>query len=503
MASPRSIGIVGAGPAGLAAAKLAIERGFDVTVFEKHAHLGGIWNPHANGAYASVRMQTSRRAFHYSDFDPIDPSCEFLTRQGLYEYLHAYSQHFGVHPHIRFRSEVISIARNPAGWSVTARTPAGQESHAFQFIIVANGELWRSKLIEHTGPTPLTAKNYDRPDAFAGRSVLVIGGGVSGADIAAELSNTAARVHWSIRKPALLLPRLWGQVPNDGCFSYAARREVQNWERERYLSFLSECMPGYMQQYTSTGLLPQELQNNAIHVNDSAVPAVAEGRVQVCPGVARLRDASHAEFLDGTTQRFDNILLCAGYQAPDYSFIEDFAPEDLYEHFFFSKDPTLAVLNTPPMADGYGTACPYFEAIAFWLLQVFDGARSLPAPSERQQWCEWQAAQPFRKSFYDCWLKTIQIGLLSGQLPDPGEDFQAYWHIVSNGVTPSNLCAKPQHRWTPAFDDLVDLPETRTRLLASLPSSALGRLVASAQISAEEAHRAEHMRSRAISPTLC
>ncbi len=500
--APRSIGIIGAGPAGLAAAKLAIERGFDITVFERHAHLGGIWNPHANGAYASVRMQTSQRAFHYSDFAPIDTACDFLTRQGLYDYLSAYSSRFGVQPHVRFQSEVVSVQRAASGWSVTARTSSGYEAHAFDFVIVANGELWRSRLINHTGPAPMTAKDYSHPDGFAGRKVLVVGGGVSGADIAAELSRTA-EVHWSIRRPVLLLPRMWDDTPNDGCFSYVARREVQGWKRERYLGFLSGCMPGYMERYAATGMLPDTFENNAIHVNDSAVPAVAEGRLQLRPGVACLREAVSAQFLDGTTETYDTVLLCAGYQPPDYSFIQDFSPGDLYEHFFFAHDPTLAILNTPPMADGYGTACPYFEAIAFWMLQVFDGARSLPSSGERRQWCEEQAARPFRKTFYDCWLETIRIGLLSGQLPDPRQDFRAYWHIVSNGVTPLNLCADPKETWVPAYDDLVDLADIRVRTLASLPSSALRDLALGAQITATEAVKAEQARARAVAPALC
>ena len=116
MASPQSIAIVGAGPAGLVAAKLAIEHGFDVTVFERHAHLGGIWNPHENGAYSSVRMQTSRQAFHYSDFTPIEPDCEFLTRQGLYDYLHAYSHVFGFKPKLS-----PSGVPHPAGPSPSVR----------------------------------------------------------------------------------------------------------------------------------------------------------------------------------------------------------------------------------------------------------------------------------------------------------------------------------------------------------------------------------------------
>jgi len=42
--SVRSIGIIGAGIAGLSTAKILKSFGFDVTVFEKEAQVGGVWS---------------------------------------------------------------------------------------------------------------------------------------------------------------------------------------------------------------------------------------------------------------------------------------------------------------------------------------------------------------------------------------------------------------------------------------------------------------------------
>lgn len=41
--APKNIAIIGTGPAGLVAAKYAIEQGFDVTVFEQNEAIGGVW----------------------------------------------------------------------------------------------------------------------------------------------------------------------------------------------------------------------------------------------------------------------------------------------------------------------------------------------------------------------------------------------------------------------------------------------------------------------------
>jgi dimethylaniline monooxygenase (N-oxide forming) len=499
------IAIVGAGPAGLASAKLALGRGHDITVFEKYGHLGGIWNPHSPGAYDHVRMQTSRWAFHYSDYPPAKAQDqEFLPRNEFHAYLQCYGRHFGIDKRIRYNAEVLCVKQEgKESWLVSFRSETGIQQEKYDRVIVANGELWRSRKLHTTGTgSPLCAKEYQSPEKFAGRKVLVVGGGVSGADIAAEIATVSDIVHWSVRRPTLMLPRKWGMTPNDGCFSYIGRCEVQGWSRDRYIEFLETCMPDYMRQYQSTGLVPEKIINNAIHVNDSAIPAVAAGRLVVKPAVTAIHNAHQAIFADKNSDNYDVIIVCAGYEPPDYSFIEEFSIHDLYEYFFYWKNPSLAVLNTPMIADGYGTACPYFEAIAYWILQVFEGARQLPDLNEMREWCEEAKKTSHLKEFYDCWLHTVRIGIESGQLPYPATDFKKYWHIVSNGVTPLNLSTTPEEIWKPAYESMVDIDTLRCRILASFSSAELQKLVADGQVSAEDALRSESLRSQAIRPGL-
>jgi cation diffusion facilitator CzcD-associated flavoprotein CzcO len=65
----RTVAIVGAGSAGLAIAKVLMEDGFDVTVFDRQKQVGGIWSP--DGAYADLRSQTVGGFMEYSDLrDP-------------------------------------------------------------------------------------------------------------------------------------------------------------------------------------------------------------------------------------------------------------------------------------------------------------------------------------------------------------------------------------------------------------------------------------------------
>lgn len=66
------IAVIGAGPAGLSAAKHLIGRGFDVTVYEKGSEVGGLWvydNDNGIGAaYQSLRINSEAKDTGYRDF---------------------------------------------------------------------------------------------------------------------------------------------------------------------------------------------------------------------------------------------------------------------------------------------------------------------------------------------------------------------------------------------------------------------------------------------------
>jgi hypothetical protein len=490
------IGIIGAGPAGLTCARQAIARGHDVTLFERCVQLGGIWSPASGGSYPSVRMQTSRSAFHYSDFTPPENhSAMFLDRRQVYEYLLDYAKTFGVLEKIRFDSHVERVSRSAGKWAVAYKEPAGRNTQSFDRIIVAIGELWKSKMPEGAKSSSacriFSAKDYISPEDFAGRKTLVVGGGVSGADIASEISETGTTVHWAVRRNYFFLPRMWGAHPNDGIFSYAGRAVVQEWPAIKYIDFLSELLPGYMQKYRETGLLPRDTPNNAIHINDTIIDAVWEGRVLVRPAFREIRPGGTVHFVDGSNECYERIVFCMGYEVPEYSFIEDFDIGDLYQHFFFSKDPSLAVVNTPANVDGFGTACPFFEAIGFWVLSVFDGDSSLPSAAEMREWCSDNRRMIAKRRFYDCWLETIRIALKSRQIPDPSTNFRKYWQVVSSMVTPLNLNPSAILNIPAPYDNLANVSSVKTRVLASLSARIRGSLAAQGQITPEEAQNAE------------
>lgn len=207
------IAVVGAGPAGLTSARQALAQGHGVTVYEKHAAAGGVWSPGSGGACPSVRMQSSRMSFPFSGFPPLAAD-DLRSLHQVHEYLASYAAAFGVPGVTRLRHRAVRVARKDGGDCQATACPAGNPGAAatedYDAVLVAQGELWRPR--RPSGPPlagirALTAKDYRVPEVFRGQRGLVVGGGVSGADIASATSGHAAAVDRPVRRRALFLPR--------------------------------------------------------------------------------------------------------------------------------------------------------------------------------------------------------------------------------------------------------------------------------------------------------
>src|SRR5262249_54831832 len=138
---PRRVCVIGAGISGLVTAKVLLEDGFDPLVFEKDGALGGVWSP--SRTYPGLCANNTRDTYAFSDH-PYPPTAgRFPSAEQVRDYLGSYADRFGLRPRLRFRSEVLRVAR-PAGaargFVVTVRQDDEQPAtHAFDFVAVCNG----------------------------------------------------------------------------------------------------------------------------------------------------------------------------------------------------------------------------------------------------------------------------------------------------------------------------------------------------------------------------
>ncbi|MFC8124801.1 flavin-containing monooxygenase [Streptomyces sp. NPDC057302] len=180
--------VIGAGQSGLATAALAPRHGFERTlVLESADAPGGAWPRY----YESLTLFSPAR---YSSLPglrfPGDPD-RYPTRDEVVDYLRDYARRLATEIHTA--ATVTSVTRQGDAWSV--RTGDGRAFTA-RAVIAATGDYGTPHIPSLPGSQEfagqvLHAADYRSPHPFDGQRVVVVGGGNSAIQIAAELGEAA------------------------------------------------------------------------------------------------------------------------------------------------------------------------------------------------------------------------------------------------------------------------------------------------------------------------
>lgn len=221
----RKVGIIGAGVAGLAAAKTLIAEGLECTIFDRAGRVGGVW---ADG-YVNFGVQVQKELYEFPDWPLPGTMPNFTPGPAFQSYLEGYCDHFGLRPHLRLNTRVRSVAgrqNGGAGWEVTVESDGGTRTEAFDLVVIATGLYSAAPHIpNHPGRSAFSGQVMHVSDIrtrapLTGRRVAVIGYGKSATDVAGEAVPVAEKVHlvfreahWPVpRKLAGILPFKWGML---------------------------------------------------------------------------------------------------------------------------------------------------------------------------------------------------------------------------------------------------------------------------------------------------
>jgi dimethylaniline monooxygenase (N-oxide forming) len=429
----RRVAVVGAGPSGLATVKELLAEGHDPVCLERAASLGGVFRfGERDGViWESCRLTSSGPLTAFSDF-PVGPGQDgHLTARDYVAYLERYVAAFGLAPRLRFGSTVERVERAPeGGWRVRWRDPEGAREERFDAVAIASG-LHQHPLrpdfagLDGFAGEVMHASEYRRPAQVAGRRVLVVGAGESGADLAAEVAEHAAECVLSLRRGVSVLARIRFGAPNDyrtsrltNCpadWIHQTRHPVDDGRRRAYrwlflpVVVLDKALqlvtrwfwelaplvrPGSWSEtranfatrkltkrlLVESGGMPVEQFGTK---SDEFVRAIVAGRCRRVGAIERF-DGRRVRFAGGAEQEPDLVVLCTGFETriPFLEAAVADAPRFLHTfHPAIGRDLGFVGFLRP----AFGAIPPLAELQARWFARLQSGLAALPPEAEMER----------------------------------------------------------------------------------------------------------------------
>jgi hypothetical protein len=358
--------IIGAGPAGLAAAAAlkALEVPFDLV--DRAKHVGGIWDPEREDSpvWPSLEMISSREFTQYEDMLQPASFPEYLSPVHMAKYLRAYAARHDLTEHFRPRTAVRSARPFGEGvWEVELSTG---EIGIYRAVISAHGITERPHLPEWAGDVPesvrvVHARDWHGADGLEGQRVLVVGSGQSAADISVDAARRALEVRWSMRTGHWVVPRRIAGIPGD----VAASREpaALGGLNARIAETLLRRAVGHPADVGLPAPVAPPLED-AVIVSDDVLDRVREGRITPAGEITGIdadgtvthrRTGAHAGHL---RYRPDLIVLATGYESGADHLPHDVVPRtangdlDLFLGAFARGRDDLVILGQQRVAGG-------------------------------------------------------------------------------------------------------------------------------------------------------
>ncbi|MET9514354.1 ArsO family NAD(P)H-dependent flavin-containing monooxygenase [Streptomyces sp. NPDC002994] len=284
-AATTDVVVIGGGQAGLAAGYHLRRLGLDFVILDDRAGAGGAWQH----AWDSLHLFSPAA---YSSLPgrpmPVQAGKLYPDASHVVGYLTAYEQRYELPVHRPVRvagvhrdAQVLRVETDSGSWRARA-------------VISATGTWWRPFLPAVPGRGVFRGRQvhtveYRSPADFAGQRVVVVGGGNSGAQIAADLAYDT-ELTWVTRRPARFLA---DDIDGRALFDAATARR-------RALDAGT----------TDTG--------GVASLGDIvAVPPVREARdaglLKAQPMFTRLT-ADGVEWADGTRAEADAVIWCTGFR---------------------------------------------------------------------------------------------------------------------------------------------------------------------------------------------
>ncbi|MCH8101226.1 MAG: NAD(P)/FAD-dependent oxidoreductase [Proteobacteria bacterium] len=418
----RKIAIIGAGVAGLSTARQLIGAGFDCTLFERNAVLGGVWSD----GYLNFGAQVQRELYEFPDWPLPQGTPDFTPGPIIQKYLQDYADHHGISSKIRFNTRVTSLAENDssdAGWTLTSDKERETNAEHFDQVVICVGLYSDTPNIpDFSGRDSFHGEVFHNSllksdEQLKGKRVAIIGYGKGATDAALEAAKVAEQTHLVFREPHWPIPqKLGGILPFKwGLLNRLCSTLIPAYQKttpiERTMHGIGKPLAWFYWRVVETLFYFQCRLGSHFGTRVSLVSKLpveidsfGESTQAPKPEFFRLARTGHIDLHrtsveaftedglqlgDGTALDLDTVILATGWKV-DFSFISPdvwarLDPGDdgfyLYRHIVNPNVPTLFFIGRAATI----TCILTFSLQARWLANVLSGKVRLPSDEEMRQ----------------------------------------------------------------------------------------------------------------------
>jgi cation diffusion facilitator CzcD-associated flavoprotein CzcO len=188
------IAVIGAGPAGIAAAIKLREAGInDIVVFEKANAIGGTW---AANRYPGLSCDVPSHLYRFSFAPNAEWTHRYAPRQQILNYVQTTARHFDVEKLVKLSNEVTGATYQHGQWRI--QTSAGDQG-LFDVVITAVGVLHHPVYPDIAGlqtfkGRAMHSSHWDESMCLTGKRVGIIGNGSTAIQILPAIIDEVEKV---------------------------------------------------------------------------------------------------------------------------------------------------------------------------------------------------------------------------------------------------------------------------------------------------------------------
>ncbi|MFI6940459.1 flavin-containing monooxygenase [Streptomyces sp. NPDC050418] len=342
----RPVYVVGGGPGGLATAAALRAKGVRAVVLEKSEQIGASWRRH----YDRLHLHTTRKLSGLPGLPMPRRFGRWVSRDNVVKYLEKYAEFHELEIITGVEISRIDPAPDGRGWLLHG---SGGRELTGSAVVIATGYNHTPRLPDWPGLASyegelLHASDYRNAKPYAGRDVLVVGVGNTGAEIAVDLvEDGASRVRLAVRTAPHIVRRSTAGWPAQRTGILIRRLPVAFVDRlARPMAKLSTPdLSAHGLPRPDTGLYSR-VREGAIPVQDvGLIDAVRTGSVEPVAAVESFEDGK-VLLADGTSIAPDVVIAATGYSRGLDSLVGHLGILDA------DGRPTIEGAKTSPSAPG-------------------------------------------------------------------------------------------------------------------------------------------------------